>query len=92
VPRQIELPDFDLFHPAMIDFPCHAHARHDGYAHAHLHEALDALECGHFDGHVQRGFVASEELNYAAPERRFDTVRHEALAAEIGHIHLATLA
>src|SRR5579883_1560292 len=38
--RHIELADFDFFHPAVFDFPLHAHARNDGHAHAHLDEEL----------------------------------------------------
>ena len=56
----IELTDLQFLHPAVLDFPSNAHARNDGHAHAHLHEALDALDGGHFDGHVERSAVARE--------------------------------
>src|SRR6202007_1173582 len=52
VARQIQLAHFHFFHPAVVNLPGHAHTRHDGDAHAHLHEALDAFHRGHFDGHV----------------------------------------
>src|SRR5439155_960038 len=58
VARHIHLPHFYFFHPTALDFPMDAHARHDGHAHAHLHEPLDAFDRGHFDGHVERGAVS----------------------------------
>src|SRR5215467_7158702 len=88
VTRQIELVNFYFLHPAVIDLPSDAHARHDRHAHAHLHKALDAFDGGHFDGHVERGFVAAEELDDAATEGRFDAVRHKTLAPEVGDVHL----
>jgi hypothetical protein len=60
VSRQIQLPDFDFFHPAAIDLLGYAHARHNGYAHAHLYEALDTFDGGHFDRHIQSGVIAAE--------------------------------
>src|ERR1700737_1006046 len=68
---------FLLFYPAVFYFPLHAHARHDGYAHAHLHEALDAFDGGHFDGHVELGVIAREKFNDAASEWGFDDVGDE---------------
>jgi len=77
------LADFHFFHPAVFDFPLHAHARNDGHAHAHLHEAFDGFDGGHFDGHVQHRTVAGEQLDDAAAEGRFDAVRDERLVAEV---------
>src|SRR4030088_672388 len=73
----VELIHFYFFHPAVFNFPLHAHARHDGYAHAHLHEALDAFDGGHLDGHVELSVIAREKFNDAASEWRFDDVRDE---------------
>src|SRR5208282_6874523 len=74
VARHVHLADLHFFHPAVLDFPLHAHARHDGHAHAHLHEALDAFDGGHFDGHFQFGAVSREEFDDAAAKRRFDAM------------------
>ena len=52
VARDVELANFEFFHPAVFDFPSNAHTRDDGNSHAHLHEAFDAFDSGHFDGHV----------------------------------------
>jgi len=66
VARHVQLPHFYLFHPAVLDFPTNAHARHDGHAHAHLHEALDAFDGGHFNGHIECGAVSGKQFNNAA--------------------------
>ncbi len=58
-------------------------ARHQGDAAAHLNEALDGLERGEFDAHVQRGFVLFEGLHDLLPERRGDGMRDEAAGAQI---------
>src|SRR6267142_4039682 len=86
VAGQIELADFYFFHPAVIDFPSDAHARHDGYAHAHLHEALDAFDGGHFDGHVQSGAIAAEKLDDPAPKGRFDAVADKIFVCQIADV------
>src|SRR5256885_4986375 len=70
VTREIQLADLYLFHPTVGDFPVDAHARHDGDAHTHLDEALDALNGGHFNGHVENRTVSSKELDDAATEGR----------------------
>src|SRR3984893_15681639 len=82
----VELLHFYFFHPAVFNFPLHAHARHDGYAHAHLHEALDAFDGGHLDGHVELSVIAREKFNDAAAEWRFDDVRDEHFAAQVGDV------
>ena len=56
--RHVELPHFYFFHPAVLEFPLHAHARDNGHTHAHLHKALDALNRGHLDGHIEGRTVA----------------------------------
>src|SRR5579883_2221706 len=56
----IELADFDFLHPAVLNFPLDAHARNDGHAHAHLDEALDAFDGGHFNGHIEGGAMAGK--------------------------------
>src|SRR6202162_2850093 len=86
VARNIELLHFYFFHPTVLDFPLHAHARHDGYAHAHLHEALDTFDGGHLDGHVELGVISREKLDDTAAERRFDDVSDEHFAAEVGDV------
>src|SRR6202030_2703055 len=70
VARNVELLHFYFFHPAVLDFPLHAHARYDGYAHSHLYEALDAFDSGHLDGHVELGVISREEFNDTAAEGR----------------------
>src|SRR5215472_13595710 len=87
VARQIQLAHPYLLHPAVIDLPCHAHARDDGNAHAHLHETLDAFNRRHFNGHVERGFVAAKKFNDPATKGRFDAVRDKTFAAEVGNVH-----
>ena len=89
VARNIELANFQFFHPAVFDLPLHAHARNDGHAHAHLHEALDAIDSGHFDGHVERGTMTREEFDDAAAEGRFDTVGDERFFGKVSDIHFA---
>src|SRR5207302_1623173 len=83
VTRNVELADLHFLHPAVLDFPAHAHARDDGHAHAHLHEAFDAFDGGHFDGHVEGSTVAGEEFNDAAAKGRFDTVGDEGFGSEV---------
>src|ERR1700688_1242173 len=85
----VEVLHFYFFHPTVFDFPLHAHARHDGHAHAHLHEALDAFDGGHLDGHVELGVISREELDDAAAEKRFDNVGDEHFAAQVGDVHFA---
>ena len=60
VAGHIELFYFYFFHPAVFDFPLDAHARDECDAHAHLHDAFDAFNGGHFDRHVERGAMARE--------------------------------
>src|SRR5690242_11037621 len=91
VARQIQALYPDFFHPAALEFPGDAHARDDGDAHAHLDEALDALDGRHFDGHVEGGAVAGEKFDDAAAEGRFDNVGDEILVAELVYFHLAAL-
>src|SRR6266566_4775234 len=86
VARHVHLPHFYLLHPTMFDFPMNAHARHDGHAHAHLNEALDAFDGGHFNGHVERGAVSRKQLNDAAAKGRFDAMRDEVLFSKLGDI------
>ena len=86
VPGHIQLSHLDFLHPAALDLPLHAHARHDGDAHAHLHEPLDAFDGGHFDGHIQRRAVPREELDDAAPVRRFDDVPDEDFVTQVGDV------
>src|SRR3984957_15422866 len=85
----VELLHFYFFHPTVFDFPLHAHARHDGYAHAHLYEALDAFDGGHLDGHVELGMISREKFDDAAAEWRFDDVGDEHFAAEIADFDFA---
>src|SRR5580704_5494746 len=87
--RHVHLADLYFFHPAVLDFPLHAHARHDGYAHTHLDEALDAFDRGHFDGHFQLGAVAREEFDDAAAIGGFDAVSDEVFVAEVCDIDFA---
>lgn len=89
VAGHVHLADFEFFHPAVLNFPLHAHARNDGYAHAHLHEALDAFDGGHFDGHFEGGAIFGEELDDAAAKGGFDAMGDEVLAAEFFDVHLA---
>ena len=56
-------------------------------SHAHLHEALDAFNRRHFDGHIQSGVIAAKKFDHAAAKRRFHAVGNEAFVFEIGHIH-----
>src|SRR5947209_5250623 len=89
VARHIQLPDLHFLHPAAFDFPMNAHARDDGHAHAHLDEALDAFDGGHFDGHVERGAVSRKQFNDAAAKGRFDAVGDEVFFAKLGDINFA---
>src|SRR5260370_2760078 len=91
VTRHVQLPHFYFLHPTVLDFPEHAHARHDGHTHAHLHEALDAFDGRHFDGHVERGAVSRKEFYDTEPKGRFHDVRNESFIAEVGDIDFALL-
>ena len=86
VAGHVELADFNLFHPAVFDFPLDAHAGDEGDAHTHLHDAFDAFNGGHFDGHVEGGAIAREELDDAAAEGRFNDVRNEIFFAKFGDV------
>ena len=76
---------------ALLDLPAHAHARHDGHADIHLHEALDAFDGGQLDAHAQRDVVLGEKLNDALAEGRFDDVGDEAFLAQFGEMGAAAL-
>src|SRR6266567_7131202 len=89
VARHVHLPHFYLLHPTMFDLPMHAHARHDGHTHAHLHEAFDAFDGGHFNGHVERGAVSSKEFDDAAAKGRFHDVGDKILVSQVGDIDFA---
>ena len=89
VAGHVELSYFHFFHPAALDFPLHAHARHDRHAHPHLHKALNAFDGGHFDGHVESGAIASEKLDDAAPEGGLHNVSDKDLFAKLGDVHFA---
>jgi len=91
VTRHVQLPHFYFLHPTVFDFPVHAHARDDGYPHSHLHEALDAFDGGHFDGHIEGRTVSGKKLDDAAPKRGFDAVGDEVFLAEFGDIDFALL-
>src|SRR5216684_3460751 len=86
VARHVQLPHFYFLNPAVFDFPLDAHARDDGYTHAHLHEALDALDGGHFDGHVEGGAMSSKQLDDTAAKGGFDAVGDEVFVAKLGDI------
>src|ERR1700677_4904882 len=84
-----ELQNLYFFHPSVLDFPPHAHARDDSHAHTHLHEAFDALDGGHLDRHIQFGAMAGEKFNHAAAEGAFHAVRDENLFGQFRDIDLA---
>ena len=77
IARHAQLTHFDLDQQALLDFPAHAHARHDGHADIHLHEALDAFDGGQLDGHAQRDVMFGEKLHDALAKRGFDDVGDE---------------
>ncbi len=81
VARHVQLANLDLLQPAVLNLPRNAHAWHDRHAHTHLHKALDALDGGHFDGHVEGSAVTSEKLNHFAAEGRFDDVGDKGFVA-----------
>ncbi len=85
--RQLELADADFGQLFSFYFPADAHSRHDRYAHAHLHEAFDAFDRGHFDVAVQRRVVFFEELNDARAVGRIDVVRDERFLAQFLDVH-----
>src|SRR5712664_3502776 len=91
VARHVQLPDSYFLHPAAFDFPLNAHAGYDRHAHAHLHEALDTFDGGHFNRHVERGAVSRKQLNDAAAKGRFDAVRDKVFFSELGDIDFAFL-
>ena len=47
------------------------------------HEALDGLEAGQLDAHVEGRFVTSKRFDHALAERRCDRVRDEILCAQL---------
>ena len=82
-----QLLDLHLGEVAAVQFPAHAHPGHDGHAHAHLHEAFDALDGRQLDLHVQRRAVAREEFDNPAAKGRFNNVSDEDLFADVRDIH-----
>ena len=91
VAGEIEAADLHFLHPAVVNFPGNAHAGDDGDADAHLDEALDAFNGGHFNGHIEGGAIAREEFDDAAAERRFDDVGDEILVAKFADFDFAAL-
>ena len=91
VTGKVQLADLNFFHPAMLDFPTHAHPGNDRDADAHLHKPFDAFDGGHFDGHVESGAISCEEFDHAAPVGRLDDVSNERLFVEIRDIDFAAL-
>ena len=87
--RQFQLPDADFGQQLSFHFPLNAHSRHDGHAHSHLHEALDAFNGRHFDVAAQLDAVFLEELDDARAVGRFDVVRDEGFVAEFLDVHRA---
>src|SRR5215470_3767901 len=57
VSRQIQLSYFHFLHPPVLDFPAHAHSRHNRNSDPHLNKALDTFDAGHFNGHIQPGAI-----------------------------------
>ena len=91
VAGDVQFLNLDFLEPAVLNLPINAHARDDGDAHAHLNETLDALDCGHFHGHVEGRAMAREELDDAAAEGRFDDMGDERFLAEFFDADLSAL-
>ena len=73
----------------MLDFPVHAHTRHDGHAHPHLHEPFDAFDGRHLDGHVQGRAIPGEEFDHAPAIGGLDDVRDEIFASQFRDVDLS---
>ena len=86
-----ELADFDFDEKALLHLPAGAHARDNGHAHVHLNKALNTLDRGQFDAHLEGDVVFGEELDRALPRRGFDDMRDEDLAAQVSDVHTAAL-
>src|SRR5260370_8199806 len=91
VARHVQLPHSYFLHPAAFDFPLNTHAGHDRHAHAHLHEALDAFDGGHFNRHVERGAVSRKQLNDSAAKGLFSTVPDEVSFSQLAYTHFPFL-
>jgi hypothetical protein len=89
--RHVHLPHFYFLHPAVLDFPLDTHSRDDGYTHTHLHEALDAFDGGHFDGHFQFDAVSGKKFDDTSAERGFHAVGDEVFVAQVGDVDFALL-
>jgi len=57
--------------------------RHKRHAIAHGHKALDGLNRGQFDAHVERRAMTLEGLNHPAAQRRGDVVGDEGFVAQV---------
>ena len=88
---KVQLANFDFFHPAVLDFPAHAHAGNDSDADAHLDKSLDAFDGGHLDGHVESGAISGKKFDDAASVGRLDDVPNERLFVKIRDIDFAAL-
>jgi hypothetical protein len=89
--RHVELTDFDFFQGAVLDFPIDAHARNNGDAEPHLDDALDALDGGHFERHVEGGAMFGEKFDHAATEGGFNDVGDKTFLAQFLNVYFAAL-
>ena len=64
---------------ARLQLAGHGEVRHQRHAVAHGHKALDGLDGGQLDGHIERRAVALEGLNHLAAQRRSHVVGDEKL-------------
>jgi hypothetical protein len=80
--RHLGLTDADFGQEFSFDFPADAHARDYGYVHAHLYEALDAFDGGHFD--VAAGCGISQRTgSHTSAERKSEPARNDEFLSPI---------
>jgi len=75
--------DCDLYQFSPGELGLDGEARNQRNALAARHEALDGLEAGQLDAHVEGRLVASKGFDHALAERRCDRVRDEILCAQL---------
>ena len=71
----------------LLEFSLNGQPGYQRHTVAHRHEALDRLQAGQFDAHVQRGLVMLKGLDYLSPQRGGHIMRDKVLRSEIANRH-----
>ena len=80
---ELKLVNRDAHQFASFEFVGDGQVRHQRHAVAHGHKALDGLDGGQIDAHIERRAVTLKGLNHLAPQRRGDVVGDEVFLAQV---------